>query len=239
MKKRFLFVCNFKMNLVDVKLYKKAMQKEDYSNVILCPNFCNLLQYCQLKKINKIFLGAQNVSEFENGAHTGEVSAEMLKSCGVDFCIIGHSERKQNNFETLSQINAKAKRLIEHYITPIICVGEELYEHDNMSQTEYAKRFVLTELNAILKDVDLDKVVIAYEPIWAIGTGKVATVEHIGDVVSCIKKYTTVKTVLYGGSFGENNFESIAEIECVDGALIGGASLKPELICKMKKVLEQ
>lgn len=236
--KKFIFACNFKMNNVSIEEYKRVMGKDDYSNVILCPNFCQLYQYAELKK-NGVFLGAQNVSEYNNGAYTGETSADMLKSAGVSFCIIGHSERKKYNFETLSQTNLKIKKLIESGITPIVCVGEELCNNETMSQTEYAKRYVLVELKEILQDIDISKVIVAYEPIWAIGTGKVAGIEHIKEVVDAIKKYAGVEFVLYGGSFGESNFEQIAAIDCVDGALIGGASLKPELICKMKKKLEE
>ena len=237
--KKFVFACNFKMNDVSAEEYQKAMGKDDYSNVILCPNFCSLYNFLPLKKSNKIFLGAQNVSEFDNGAYTGETSAKMLKSANIDFCIVGHSERKKYNFETLSQTNEKIKKLLNEGITPIVCVGEELNSNETMSQTEYAKRFVLMELNEILKDVDVQSVIVAYEPVWAIGTGKVASNKHIEEITKCIKDYTGAKMVLYGGSFGESNFESIAKIECVDGALIGGASLKPELICKMKKKLEE
>ena len=238
MKKRFLFACNFKMNIVDEKKYQQSMGKDDYSNVILCPNFCDLERFKRLKKSNKIFLGAQNVSEFDDGAYTGEISADMLKRASVDFCIVGHSERKKYNFETLYQINNKIKKLLNANITPIVCVGEDVYNSDTLSQTEYAKRFVLLELNEILKDIDINKIIVAYEPVWAIGTGKVAGDEHIADVVNCIKMFTGVSMVLYGGSFNEKNFEQIAKIDGVDGALIGGASLKPDVICKMKKVLD-
>ena len=236
--KNFLLVCNFKMNCVDVEQYKKTMANDEFSNVVLCPNFCDLKDFANLKKTNKIMLGAQNVCEFDSGAHTGEISAKMLSNCGVQFCIVGHSERIKNNIETLSQINQKIKILVENNITPIVCVGEDLFK-DESKQTEFATRFVLSELNEILKDVELDKIVLAYEPVWAIGTGKVASVEHINDVVSSIKKYTGIEFVLYGGSFGENNFEDIAKIDCVDGALVGGASLKPDVICKIQKDLKE
>ena len=125
--KSFLLVCNLKMNFVDAKQYKKAMANDDFANVVVCPNFCDLKDFSKLKKSNKIMLGAQNVCEFENGAHTGEVSAEMLSNCGVQFCIVGHSERIKYNIETLSQTNQKIKRLIANNITPIVCVGEDLF----------------------------------------------------------------------------------------------------------------
>ncbi len=236
--KKFIFACNFKMNVVDVEKYMEAMKDENYDNVIICPNFCDIREYTKLNKSNKVFIGAQNVSEFEKGAHTGEVSAEMLAKIGVQFCIVGHSERKKYNTETLIQTNEKVKRLIENNITPIICVGEELYS-DPTKQEEYAVRYVLSELNEILKDIDINKVIIAYEPIWAIGSNNVASSQHIKTVLSAIKKYTNVEFTLYGGSFGEKNYEEIAMIDVVDGALIGGASLKPELICKMQKRVKE
>ena len=227
MNKKFLFVCNFKMNSLDVMEYVKAIADESFNNLVLCPNFCDIKDYTILKR-NGIMLGAQNVSEYSGGAYTGEVSASILKESSVDFCIVGHSERKKYMFETLSQTNQKVKRLIESGITPIICVGEDTYKGE-----EFASRFVLMELNEVLKDIDISKVIVAYEPIWAIGTGNVPTVKHIEFVISAIKKYAGVNMCLYGGSFGENNYKEISSIECIDGALIGGASLKPPVIIKM------
>lgn len=231
MNKEFLFVCNFKMNSLDVMEYVNVIKDNCYNNIVLCPNFCDIKDFYILKR-NGIMLGAQNVSEYSDGAYTGEVSADMLKNAGADFCIVGHSERKKYFFETLSQTNQKTKRLIESGITPIICVGE-----DNYKGEDFASKFVLMELNEILKDVDISKVIVAYEPIWAIGTGNVPTNQHIETVISAIKKYAGVGVCLYGGSFGENNYKEISNIECVDGALIGGASLKPELIVKMVRNL--
>jgi len=228
MKRKFLFVCNFKMNTVKKAEYKKALQKDVYNNLVLCPNFCDLKEYSSFKKSNSVMLGAQNVSEYANGAHTGEVSASMLKNAGADFCIVGHSERKQNNYETLSQINLKIKMLIDNNITPIVCTGESVARDE-----EYAVRFVLSELNEMLKDVDLNKVIVAYEPIWAIGSGKVASVKHIKSVITTVKQYTGISFVLYGGSFNQSNYQDITDIDCVDGALIGGASLKPDVIVQM------
>lgn len=235
--KNFLLVCNFKENIVDEKLYQKTMGGDNYNNVILCPNFCDIKTFSKLKVKNHVLIGAQNVSEFENGAYTGEVNAKMLKNAGADFCIVGHSERKKYNFETLSQINLKVKQLLLNGITPIVCVGEETSQ--NMSQTEFAIRYVLSELAEILKDVDISQIIVAYEPIWAIGTGNNATMSHIKQVVDAIKKYTGVSFVLYGGSFNESNFQEIASINSLDGALIGGASLKPEVICNMQKRLKE
>ncbi|MBO7508579.1 MAG: triosephosphate isomerase [Clostridia bacterium] len=230
--KKFLFVCNFKMNSIEVEKYNNAMNGDDYSNVVLCPNFVDIKDFAELKKSNNIGLGAQNVSAFDEGARTGEISAKMLKKAGVEYCIVGHSERKKYNFETLDEINQKAKVLQQNGIKPIICVGEDI-----LKDNEFAKKYVLFELNTLLKDLDFDNLIVAYEPIWSIGTGDVPTDEYIDEILSTIKKYTPVKTTLYGGSFGESNYKEIGQIESVDGALIGGASKKPELICKMRNDL--
>lgn len=125
MKRNFLFACNFKMNIVALNDYKKAMGNGKFNNVLLCPNFCDIEKFSALKQSNGVLIGAQNVSEYFDGAHTGEVSAQMLKNAGADFCIVGHSERKKFNIETLSQTNLKVSKLINAGITPIICVGEE------------------------------------------------------------------------------------------------------------------
>src|SRR5574344_376699 len=227
MKKQLLFVCNFKIEIGTKK----------FSNLILCPNFCNIKDFLPLKN-NTIDIGSQNVSEFEKGAHTGEISANMLKSIGLKYCIVGNSERKHFNFETLSQTNEKIKRLLENDIIPIICVGEEIVtRNSSLSQTDYAKKFVVSELKELLKDIDVNKVIVAYEPVWAIGSGQVPTNEHIENVLKEIKNFADIKTTLYGGSFNEKNFEDISQIDSVDGALIGGASLEPKKIVYMLKTL--
>lgn len=231
--KNFLFVCNFKMNSLGVEKYKNAMLGKDYSNVVLCPNFCDLKEYSSLKSTCNVKLGAQNVSCYEEGAKTGEISANMLKCIDVDFCIVGHSERKRYNFETLEEINQKAKILQKYKITPIICVGEDV-----LKSAEFAQKYVLFELNELLKDLDMENVIVAYEPVWSIGTGDVPSDEYIDAVLSAIKKYTPVKTTLYGGSFNQDNFADISAIKSCDGALIGGASLKPEIICMMQEKLK-
>ena len=225
--KKFLLVCNFKMNSVALSDYQNAIKDKKINNLVLCPNFCDIKEYCKLKQ-NGIMIGAQNVSEYISGAYTGEVSAKMLKDAGADFCIVGHSERKKYFYETHLQTNRKIKNLIASGVTPIVCVGEDIKKDE-----DFASRFVLMELNEILQDVDLSKIIVAYEPIWAIGTGLVPTNQHIEFVINAIKKYTGIGMVLYGGSFGVNNYKQIASINGVDGALIGGASLKPDLICEI------
>lgn len=228
MDKQFLFVCNLKMNLLQPKFYRRALKDKYYENLLICPNFCDIKAYSRLKKKFGVQIGAQNVCEKEGGAYTGDVSAKILKNVGADFCIVGHSEQKRYHLETLAKINKKAKALIEHNITPIICVGEEIKK-----TTDYAKKYVKEELDIVLSGIDTKKVIVAYEPIWSIGTGDVPTKEHINGVCSQIKSFTKCNKVLYGGSFSLSNYKLIAGIKSVDGALIGGASLKPFDIVEM------
>lgn len=228
MKKDFLFVCNLKMNLLQPKFYRRALKDKFVDNLIICPNFCDIKAYSRLKNKYGVKIGAQNVSEQLHGAFTGDVSASIIKNAGADFCIVGHSEQKKYHLETLAKINKKAKILLQNNITPIICVGEEIKKN-----TDYAKRYVKEELNIILSGIEASKVIIAYEPIWAIGTGDIPTKEHILQVCSQIKNTSKCAKVLYGGSFSIDNYQEIASIKSVDGALIGGASLKPLQILEM------
>lgn len=229
--KKFLFVCNFKMNSVAVEDYQNAFASNDSDNIIVCPNFCDIKQFAQLKLLH-IELGAQDVSEYDCGAYTGQVSASMLKDSKVDYCIVGHSERKKYCFETLDQISAKAKNLLQKNITPIICVGEEILCKKEELQIDYSKKYVCAELSKILQNIDAKKVIVAYEPIWAIGSGKIPTIQHINAVCGAIRQNFGVNIVLYGGSFSLKNYQQIMDTDA-DGALIGGASLHAEEIAQM------
>lgn len=233
MNNKFLFACNLKMNLLQPKFYRRALKNKFVDNLIVCPNFCDIKAYSRLKNKFGVKIGAQNVCEKPSGAFTGDVSAAMLKNVGADYCIVGHSEQKKYHFETLAKINKKAKILLEHNITPIICVGEEIKKG-----AEYAKKYVKEELNIVLSGLDAKKIIVAYEPIWSIGTGDVPTNQHISAVCTQIKKTCGCSKVLYGGSFSKNNYKQIAEAKGVDGALIGGASLKPLEIVEMMENLK-
>ena len=228
MKKDFLLVCNLKMNLLPSKLYRKALKNKYYENLIICPNFCNIKDYGRLKKKFGVKIGAQNVFEKQCGAYTGDISASMLKNVGAEFCIVGHSEQKKYHLETLAKINQKAKLLIEQEITPIICVGEEIKK-----DISYAKRYVKEELGLVLNGIDAKKVIVAYEPIWAIGTGDVPSSKHISEICTHIKSASNCPKVLYGGSFNKSNYTQIANAKGVDGALVGSASLDPDEIVEI------
>ena len=182
-----------------------------------------------------IGIAAQNVHFEPRGAYTGEISVEMLKEAGVKYCIIGHSERRQYFNETDEAVNKKAKVLLENGITPVICVGETLEERE--ANVHMAK--IESQVRKAMENIDVrfvDKIIIAYEPIWAIGTGKTATKEQAEEMCSHIR-YNVAKMyglnvadnvrIQYGGSVNEANAKELFEMPNIDGALVGGASLKP------------
>ncbi len=217
------------------KDFLKLYEKDDVRVAICAP-------FTQLETLKKAFagtgigVGAQNMHFADEGAFTGEVSAKMLCEIGVDYCIIGHSERRQYFGETDETVNRKLHQAYANGITPILCIGESL------EQREAGKEYdvVRDQLFADLKDLtaeQVSKLVIAYEPIWAIGTGKTATAEQANDMCGAIRDiveelYNTDVccdvTIQYGGSVKPANAGEIMNMEEIDGALVGGASLKAE-----------
>ena len=196
------------------------------TEVIICPSYPFLNYYKDV-----VSVGAQNVSVNDNGAYTGEVSASQLKSLDVSYCIVGHSERREYQHETDEEINQKINKLLVNGITPILCIGEKLEERQN-KQTESV---ITKELDADLRNLsttDVEKIIIAYEPIWAIGTGLTPTTEEIDATTTFIKRYLQNQyhldkmIVLYGGSVSDKNVDELNAITSVDGYLIGGASSK-------------
>lgn len=186
------------------------------STLILCPTYSNI------PLVDGILLGSQNVSKTDDGAYTGEVSAKQLKSYGVKYSIVGHSERREYQKETNEDIKEKIVRLIENDITPILCIGESKLERDNNTYKE-----VLIKELSILEDVNKD-IIIAYEPIWSIGTGVIPTNEEIIEVFKLIKSICPNDKVLYGGSANNDNIDTLKQIDLIDGYLLGGLSLKPD-----------
>ena len=181
---------------------------------------------------SKYIVGAQNVSVKGNGASTGEISAEQLNSLGVSYTIVGHSERRSDNKETSEMFVNKINNLLSFDIRPIFCIGENLSEREaNITKDIVGKQII--EVFDKLNKEDLEKVIVAYEPVWAIGTGKVPTNEEIEDMTNYIKdliqdKYEARVLVLYGGSVNNKNIDELNQIEAVDGYLIGGASTKAD-----------
>ena len=201
----------------------------DCSETIICPSSVYLDLY--LDKSNYI-VGSQDVGERPLGATTGEISADQLNSIGVAYSLVGHSERRKNQHETGPMLINKITRLFENDITPILCIGETQEEKElNVTKDVIGKQIM--EVFDGLDQTKLEKIIIAYEPIWSIGTGLIPTNEEIEDTITYIKdlivdKYDKRVAVLYGGSVNKGNIDELNKIDLVDGYLIGGASTKVE-----------
>ena len=187
----------------------------------------------QLANSGNYFIAAQNCSEYASGAYTGEVSAEMLKSIGIKYCIVGHSERREYFHETNAQLAEKINILLKHDITPIFCCGEPLTVREADGQDKHVAVQVEESLFHLNAD-DIQKIIIAYEPIWAIGTGKTATTQQAQDMHAYLRSVIAKRygndiasevPILYGGSVKANNAAEIFGSPDVDGGLVGGASL--------------
>lgn len=215
-------------------------EPRDNCQVVVCPPYISLLAAFKLLKDSKIALGAQELSEHKNGAFTGEISAEMLLTVGVSFVIIGHSERRQYHSETDQRVHDRAKTAIEAGLSPIICVGETLSQRESGETKELIKTQIYGALQGFSGD-DFKNISIAYEPIWAIGTGKTASPEMAEEVHSFIreqiaeidKKAAEITPILYGGSVKPDNAKELLAQPNIDGALVGGASLVAEDFLKI------
>ena len=221
-----IFIANWKLN-GDIQFIKEYYQKLIPSNnncVVVCPP--NIFLH-QLKTNNSnLFSGAQDVSIYNEGAYTGEISAAMLNDNNIKFCIVGHSERRQHFNESNKTVNLKSINLIKNKIIPVVCIGETLEEKEK----KITKDVLLNQINESIPAISNNQnTIIAYEPIWAIGTGLTPTLDDIDEVHSYIrnidKKFNKFK-ILYGGSVKSSNSADINHIKNVDGCLIGGASLK-------------
>ena len=206
------------------------------TRLIVCPPFPYLEMASDYGNDSYFMVGAQDVSAYESGAYTGEISAGMLESMEMDFCIVGHSERRAYHGETDQQVAAKVNNLLAHGISPIVCCGEVLEEREANKQFDVVKRQIsdgLFHLNA----EEIKNVVIAYEPVGAIGTGKTATPEQAQEIHAYIRSLLAEKygkdvadeiSILYGGSCKPGNAKELFANPDVDGGLIGGACLKAE-----------
>jgi len=209
--------------------------QSDRATVVVCPPFTSLYLAHELIQNSQIALGAQDMSAHTSGAYTAEVSAEMLLTVGAGFVILGHSERRQYHAETDQLVNVKAKLALKAGLTPIICVGETLEQREAGQTSD----IIGTQVEGTLAEFDAELVkgsVIAYEPIWAIGTGKTATPamaqevhQFIREKVGLIdKSAASTLPILYGGSVKPGNAAELLKQPDIDGALVGGASLKAE-----------
>ncbi|SFI62385.1 triose-phosphate isomerase [Thermoflavimicrobium dichotomicum] len=208
----------------------------DDVEVVICAPYLCLPSLAEQAQGSKVGIGAQNVHWETEGAYTGEISIPMLKAVGVQYVIIGHSERRAYFGETDETVNKKVKAAVKTGLIPIICVGETLEERENEQTKAVVERQVRAAIDGLSSD-QVKKAIIAYEPVWAIGTGKASTAEDAGEVISFIRKTVAAGydwqianevRIQYGGSVKPENIASFLEQTDIDGALVGGASLKPD-----------
>jgi triosephosphate isomerase (TIM) len=248
-KRRPILAGNWKMNMTATqarelasKLVPLVASVKD-RDIVLGPPFTSLPAVAETIKSSNISLSAQNLHWEDKGAFTGEISADMLLDSGCEYVIIGHSERRQFFGETDETVNKKVKQALKKGLLPILCVGETLSEREAGKLNQTIDRQVTGGLKDISTE-DMKKVVIAYEPVWAIGTGKTATPEQANEVHALIRQ--KVKTlysadiaeglrIQYGGSVTPENVSTLMAMPDIDGALVGGASLKPESFAALVK----
>lgn len=246
--RRKVIAGNWKMNMlpnetIDFIQELTPLVKDTKNEVVLCVPYTDLFYALLHVQDTNIKIGAQNMHWEEKGAYTGEVSATMLKSIGVEYVIIGHSERRQYFAETDETVNKKIKSALAHGLKPIVCVGETL-EQREAGKTEKVVTNQIAKAFEGIEASDLEKIIVAYEPIWAIGTGKTATKEDANTTIMQIRKklaeiygQNEAERVIiqYGGSVKSSNAKELFEMSDIDGGLIGGASLKAEEFSKIVK----
>jgi triosephosphate isomerase (TIM) len=234
--KRKLIAGNWKMHgslAANEALVRELVAGTDAANcdVAVCVPAPYIAQVNTLRAGSKLDVGSQDVSRHESGAYTGEFSAQMLKEFGVRYAIVGHSERRRHHHESNHVVGLKAKAALAHGITPIVCVGETLEERDAAQTFDVVRR----QLAAVIHEVGhcISEAVIAYEPVWAIGTGRTATPEQAQEVHAVLRAQLNPATphpervrILYGGSMNAGNAASLLAQPDIDGGLVGGASLK-------------
>ena len=237
---------NWKMNMLPDETIKMIEElaplvEGAQSEVILCVPFTDLFYALLTAQNTNIKIGAQNMHWEENGAYTGEVSAKMLKSIGVEYIILGHSERRQYFNETDETVNKKLKKAFEVGLNPILCVGETLEEREAGKANEIVTNQIRKAFEGIT-NVQATKTIIAYEPIWAIGTGKTATAEDANNMICNIRQemsnlygqMTAQRVIIqYGGSVKASNCKELFSTSDIDGALVGGASLNADEFAKI------
>ncbi len=239
--RKMIIAGNWKMNKTPKEALAlieelKPLVKSDEVDVVFCPPYVSLMLAVEATKGSNIEIGAQNMYFEEGGAFTGEIAPNMLTELGVKYVVLGHSERREYFGETNEIVNKKVLKAIEHGLTPIICCGETLEQREQGITVD----LVRTQIKVALKDVsseDAKKSVIAYEPIWAIGTGVTATSEQAEEVCAAIRQVVReiyseevaeAVRIQYGGSVNAGNANELFAMENIDGGLVGGASLKAD-----------
>lgn len=237
---------NWKMNMLPNEAIEyidslSKLVKGSENEVILCVPYTDLFYCLMSAQDTNIKIGAQNMHFAEKGAYTGEVSGQMLKSIGVEYVIIGHSERRQYFAETDESVNKKIKAAFENELKPIVCVGETLEQREAGVTNEIITNQTRLALDG-LTNKQVENTIVAYEPIWAIGTGKTATSNDANEAVKAIREEikriygadTSDKVIIqYGGSVKSSNAKELFETSDIDGGLVGGASLIPDEFAKI------
>ena len=246
--RRKVIAGNWKMNMLPNETIQfiedlAPLVKDTEHEVILCVPYTDLFYALLTAQNTNIKIGAQNMHFAESGAYTGEVSGKMLKSINVEYVIIGHSERRQYFNETDETVNKKVKAAFENGLKPIVCVGETLEQREAGKVEEIITNQTKLALEGLTNE-QVENTIIAYEPIWAIGTGKTATKEDANDAVKAIRKKIAEiygqnvadgVIIQYGGSVKSSNASELFSMSDIDGALVGGASLKVE---EFQKIIE-
>ncbi|MDR8391102.1 triose-phosphate isomerase [Aliifodinibius sp. S!AR15-10] len=253
--RRFLIAGNWKMHngpaatrSLLTELNEEVPDIPDSLDALVCPPFVSLEAASEkVRKHFGLFLGAQNLHFEDEGAYTGEVTADMLKEVGCEYVIVGHSERREYFGETDKTVNLKVKKAVSEGIKPIFCVGESLKQRKAGEHVNLVKKQVQVALNEV-EASDAEDVVVAYEPLWAIGTGETATPEQAQEMHDMIRgelaelydeDTSDAIRILYGGSMKPHNAEDLLGQPDVDGGLIGGASLKAESFADIIRIAEE
>lgn len=240
-QKQFFYVANWKMNMKTesalpfIDQAKEWLQKHPQlgKRIIICPSYPLLLALKIELADAALYIGAQNCSEHSSGAYTGQVSAHDIVGVGADFCLIGHSECRTLLNESNEAIGIKATRLFEQRLNPIFCIGESAQEyHAGQTKTTIVKQLEPL-IHAVLKTTERPSaLMVAYEPIWAIGTGKIPDIQELQQLFAWLKEYLSLHIptiqnmyLLYGGSVDSSNIATLKSVQGIDGFLIGGASL--------------
>ena len=245
-----IIIGNWKLNLDHLEAIQ-LFQKINYSlntdidekiSIVVAPSHTSLRSIQTIIDADKlnIFLSSQDVSMFNDGAYTGEVSAHQLAKLNISYCIVGHSERRQHFNETDEFVNVKVNNLINKEITPIICFGESNDQRTDGNYMDFLINQIENSTKGLRKD-KVDEIIFAYEPIWAIGTGQNASLQDIVEVISKVKEFISKKSFfneekikfIYGGSVSPDNSYEILNSKIIDGALVGGASLDVDKFIKI------
>lgn len=236
-----VIAANWKMNLTpsDLKPYAetlKSLISSKWCDIVVCPSYVIIPAAQKAFRGSRVNIGAQDLSAFDSGAYTGDVSARQLSEAGVRYVIVGHSERRSRYGEDNLTVNQKVRAALSANLRPIICVGESLSQREMGVTADHVTLQVKSAIAGI-QDCQIRRVIIAYEPIWAIGTGRTATAQEAGDVAKMIRtvirniygaRAARAVSILYGGSMNAENAAELLAQPDIDGGLIGTASLEPE-----------